>query len=96
MQVALTEEKRVKLGRKPFFKSETEILDANEEFNGAEIHMRKKKIEDDKPLHVNVAILQFSKLLFMEFMYFIKDHLIDGTYRTCYADTGEFQSNIKI
>ena len=49
--------------------------------------MRKRKIHDDKPVHVAVAILQWSKILFLRFMYFLLDHLEPGSFRTGYCDT---------
>ena len=52
-----------------------------------ELTMRKKKITDDKPIQVGIAILQWSKLLFYRFMYFIFRHLEPGSFRAVYADT---------
>ena len=73
------------------FRSQGEVTNSCGELGAFEVKMNKKKIIDDKPLHINVAILQYSKLLFLDFMYFIKDHLIDGSFRSCYADTGKFK-----
>ena len=49
--------------------------------------MKKQKVIDDKPVHIGVAILQWSKLLFLRFMEFLKEHLEVGSYQTCYTDT---------
>ena len=51
---------------KPRFVSMTEILDENGEPESWEVATRKKTIEDDKPVHFSLAILQYSKLLFLE------------------------------
>ena len=49
--------------------------------------MRKRTIYDDKPCHVALAILQWSKILFLRFMYFLSDHLEPGSFRPAYCDT---------
>ena len=53
----------------PYFRKSTFVNhDDIETEDGAlirELTMRKKRIWDDKPVHVGVAILQWSKLLFL-------------------------------
>ena len=81
------EAKLEKLTRKAFFVNENEFCNEEGEVTGYEVKMRKRKIHDDKPCHVSVAILQWSKLLFLRFMYFLLDHLEPGSFRHAYADT---------
>ena len=52
-----------------------------------ELTMRKRKIVDDKPIQIGIAILQWSKLLFYRYMYFMFHHLEPGSFRAVYADT---------
>ena len=61
-----TDEKEAEaLERKPFFVDFKEFLDENGDCEGWEITMRKRKTKDDKPVHLALAILQHSKLLFL-------------------------------
>ena len=45
--------------------TETELNSANGDFCAFEIQMKKNKVNDAKPVHLGVAILQHSKLLFL-------------------------------
>ena len=72
VKVPINDSQRKKLTRKPLFRLEEEIIDSNNQVGGYEINMGKAKVEDDKPLHTNVAILQHSKILFINFMYWLK------------------------
>jgi hypothetical protein len=49
-----------------------------------EIVSRKRKIKDDKLAHCGVATLQWSKLLLMEFVYWLEDVLVEGSFKICY------------
>ena len=51
---------------KPFFKDETELVNEDGEVTGWEVESRKRSIQDDKPVHLAAAILQHSKVLFLE------------------------------
>ena len=51
---------------KPFFKDETELVNEDGEVTGWEVESRKRSIQDDKPIHLAAAILQHSKVLFLE------------------------------
>ena len=53
----------------------------------AEIKLQKPKIEDNKPIAVGNAILQYSKLLLLKFAYFLERSLKKGSFRICYCDT---------
>ena len=81
------EAKANKLSRKAFFVNENEFCDETGEVKGYEVKMRKRTIYDDKPVHLAVAILQWSKILFLRFMYFLRDHLQPGSFRPAYCDT---------
>ena len=69
------------------YKSFAEIPDEEEETIAVEISSLPAKATDNKPVHVNVAILQHAKLLFLRFMWFLFDHLEKDSFRTVYADT---------
>ena len=73
--------------RSPFFKDSTEVYDETDDLAGYMVKMQKSKIDDSKPVHVGVAILQWSKVLFINFMYWLEQHLEEGAFKTCYADT---------
>ena len=45
--------------------NETELISADDEFCAYEVSMKKSKVTDSKPVHLGVAILQHSKLLFL-------------------------------
>ena len=55
-----------KLMVKPFFRNEMELVNEEGEVTGWEVESRKKVIQDDKPIHFSAAILQHSKVLFLE------------------------------
>ena len=50
---------------KPRFLTSTEILNEDGEPEAWEVAKKKKTIYDDKPVHFSLAILQYSKLLFL-------------------------------
>ena len=47
--------------------------------------MDQKKVNDDKLVHVGVAILQESKLMFLKFVQFLREFLKPGSYQPIYA-----------
>ena len=49
----------------PFFKDSVEVLDEADDLACYMVRSKKKKITDAKPVHIGVAILQWSKLLFL-------------------------------
>lgn len=81
------DDKLEKLFKSPFFKDSTEVYDERDDLACYMVKMDKKKITDNKPVHIGVAILQWSKVLFIKFMYWLEDHLEEGSFKTCYADT---------
>ena len=86
-KVVFDDEKLNKLMVKPFFKDEQELVDEEGEVKGWEVESRKKTVFDDKPVHVSAAILQHSKVLFLDFMLFLYSHLKPGSFLNSYADT---------
>ena len=64
-KIITDESKLYKQMAKPRFLTSTEILDENGEPVSWEVACKKKIINDDKPVHFSLAILQYSKLLFL-------------------------------
>ena len=73
--------------KKPFYRGRKEVYDEHDELACYIVQMDKKHITDSKPVHIGVAILQWSKVLFIRFMYWLEEHLEEGAFKTCYADT---------
>ena len=69
------------------FQACDEIIFEDGEPIALEISSLPAKANDDKPVHISVAILQHAKILFLRFMWFLFDHLEPGSFRTVYADT---------
>lgn len=55
--------------------------------SATEVTCDKKTISDSKPVHIGVCILQWSKLLFLRFMFYLYHHFEPGSFRSVYADT---------
>ena len=77
----------IKDEKSPFFRQTKEIIDENGDLQGYLVTKTKQKVTDNLPVHIGVAILQWSKYIFIEFMYFLEQHLIEGSFKTVYADT---------
>ena len=76
-----------KMARRTMYRDHVVIQDENGDACATEITSLKKTIEDGKPVHIGVAILQWSKLLFLKFMFILFKHLKPGSFRCVYADT---------
>ena len=76
-----------KMARKTTYKDHVVIQNEEGEAGATEITSLKKTITDCKPVHIGVSILQWSKLLFLRYMYFMYKHLQPGSFRSVYADT---------
>ena len=63
--VTQSDETVKKLMRKPTFIGLTSLVDEEDDECAMEVEMRKKRVVDSKPIHYNIAILQWSKLLFL-------------------------------
>ena len=66
LKVCHTEEEVALLQRSPLCKQKIEIQDEDGEETAIEVVMKKKRIKDNKPITFGLAILQWSKLLFIE------------------------------
>ena len=55
----------VKDEKSPFFKKMTEVYNENDDIACYLTNLTKAVVKDDKPVHIGVAILQWSKLLFL-------------------------------
>ena len=51
--------------RSPFFRKTSEVMDENGEIACYMTNLTKADVSDNKPCHIGVAILQWSKLLFL-------------------------------
>ena len=50
-----------------------------------EVTMDQKRIVDNKPVHMGIAILQYSKLMLLEFVQFLRTYLKEGSYVLVYS-----------
>ena len=69
--VTQSDEKVRKLMRKPTYIGVTSLVDEMDDECAMEVEMRKKKVIDSKPIHYNIAILQWSKLLFLRYPFYV-------------------------
>lgn len=86
-KVVVDQDKMVKEAQSAFTMDQNEVINDADELVAWEIKKRKRTVTDTKPIHFSNAILQNSKLLFLEFMYWFYEHVQPGSFRTCYADT---------
>ena len=71
--------------RSPFYKHHSELPSEDCKVGLIEMVMDQKKVTDDKLVHVGVAILQESKLLFLRFVQFLRTFLVPGSYQPIYC-----------
>ena len=76
-----------KLARRTMYRNHVVIQDENGDACATEVTSLKQTIEDSKPVHIGVAILQWSKLLFLRFMFDLFKHMEPGSFRCVYSDT---------
>ena len=76
-----------KLARRPMYRDHVVIQDENGDACATEVTSLKQTVEDSKPVHIGVAILQWSKLLFLRFMFDLFKHMEPGSFRCVYSDT---------
>ena len=82
------ERKLVKESKTAFYKHSTALSMENGESSCIEIECTKKRINDDRPIALAVAILQYSKLLFLRFVYNVLFRFLQkDSFRLNYADT---------
>ena len=86
-QYSNDESKIKKMQRKPQFQEknflETESLTAGI----TEIISAQTRVVDNKPVHIGISILQYSKLMMLKFVDFLNQHLVRGSFSLVY--TGE-------
>ena len=76
------------LSKNPLFKSDVAMVKESGESDFIEIEMKPRKVIDDKPLAMGVAILQHSKLLFLRFVYEVLWEFCEpGSLKLNYCDT---------
>ena len=66
LRVCMNDAELQKLGRSPLCRQKIQLTDEDGDEIVTEVVMKKKKIKDDKPITFGLAILQWSKLLFLE------------------------------
>ena len=49
-----------------------------------ETNYQHREIKDDKLSHCGLAVLHWSKVRLLEFIYFLEAHLVEGSYKICY------------
>ena len=57
-----------RLNNNPFFRCDKEVYDESNRLACYLVKMDKNKITDSKPVHIGVAILQWSKVLFIRYV----------------------------
>ena len=65
-KIILDEEKLRKQEAKPRFIQTTNLCNETGDPECREVSSKKKFVDDDKPVHFSLAILQYSKLMFLE------------------------------
>ena len=73
--------------KRALYRNHVVIQNEEGEAGATEVTCGRKTIEDSKPVHLGVCILQWSKLLFLRFMYHLFYHMEPGSFRCVYADT---------
>ena len=59
------------------------------------IEMKKTKVKMNKPIYLELSILEISKILMYEFWYVYMKSKYNDNVRLCYMDTDSFIMNIK-
>ena len=73
--------------KKAMYLDHTDLEMEDNESTLSEITMLKHKIQDDRPVHIGLAILQYSKLRLLEFVSLLEDFLEPGSFKLTYCDT---------
>ena len=85
--------------QKRTYKNNVPLTNESGDIGFHETKMEKKVIKEDKPIQIGQAILQRSKLHFLQFVKFLDDFLVQDSFKFCYADTDSMcigkNSNIK-
>ena len=70
---------------RPFYKYSKTLHCEDETKDLFEITSHQKKCKDDKPIHIGVSILQYSKLMMLEFVNFLNKFLIKDSFSLVYS-----------
>ena len=76
-----------KITKRALYRNHVTIQNEEGQAGAVEVTCDKKTVMDSKPVHIGVAILQYSKLIFVRFMFHLFKHLEPGSFRSVYADT---------
>ena len=76
-----------KLERKPQFEQKNFLECENLSDGITEIISTQSRVLDNKPVHIGVSILQYSKLLMLRFVEFLNEHLIKDSFSLVYTGT---------
>lgn len=83
-----------KLQRKPQF-DQINFLECEDTEKGiTEIISAQSRVVDNKPVHIGICILQYSKLLMLKFVEFLNAHLEKDSFSLVY--TGELINQIDL
>ena len=83
--ILLSDEKKLtKKIQSPLYRTDN-FLSAEDGDGMIEVTMDSKRITDRKPVHIGVAILQYSKLMLLEFVEFLRTYLNKGSYALVYS-----------
>ena len=78
-----------KLQRKPQFENKFFLECEDEDKGVTEIILCQSRVIDNKPVHIGISILQYSKLLMLKFVEFLNSHLEKNAFSLVYTGTLE-------
>ena len=82
----ITDPKKLKKAiQSPHYKSSNFLTTEDGEIGIHEVTFRQRTIQDQKPVHSGVAILQHSKLMMLQFVDFLMTYLKPGSFSLCYT-----------
>ena len=90
IKLVTTDKKRSKLVSEPNYNTINLILE-----DLSIIEMKKTKVKMNKPIYLDLSILEISKILMYEFWYDYMKPKYDNDGKLCYMDTDSFIMNIK-
>ena len=91
--VFTNDEKKIKqLQRKPQFNDKNFLECEDMESGITEIISAQSRVVDNKPVHIGITILQYSKLLMLRFVRFLNEHLVKDSFSLVY--TGKYRKPI--
>ena len=84
------ERKIKKLQRKPQF-SDKNFLECEDLESGiTEVISAQSRVVDNKPVHIGISILQYSKLMMLQFVAFLNENLVKDSFSLVY--TGNYRN----